>query len=98
VSQPAVSKHLRILREAGSARWRRRDDHPHPARRLGDRGKNARDAAGWHVCLDNLDAHLRGGEPDRQSETWRSLNAEYVERIGPEAATIDPPEELVERK
>src|SRR6266581_5704030 len=29
---------------------------------LDERGKAARDAAGWHVCLDGLDAHLRGAK------------------------------------
>jgi uncharacterized protein YndB with AHSA1/START domain len=56
---------------------------------LDDRGKGARDAAGWHVCLDKLAAHLRGEEGDTE---WRAVHAEYVERLGPEAATIGPPD------
>ena len=56
---------------------------------LDDRGKGARDAAGWHVCLDNLEAHLRGEEADTE---WRAVHVEYVERFGPGAATIGPPE------
>ena len=60
---------------------------------LDDRGKGARDAAGWHVCLDNLAAHLRGEETDTESpEAWQAVHPEYVERFGPEAATIGPPQ------
>lgn len=55
-------------------------------------GKAARDAAGWHTCLDVLVHHL-GGEsppwtPDRR---WADVHPGYVERFGPEAATIGPP-------
>jgi uncharacterized protein YndB with AHSA1/START domain len=53
-------------------------------------GKLARDGAGWHVCLDRLSQSLAGepAGPDR----WRELNAGYVERLGPEAATVGVPE------
>ena len=52
-------------------------------------GKAARDAAGWHVCLDLLAAHLDGAtEPGRG---WPELNRDYVQAFGPEAATIGPP-------
>lgn len=54
-----------------------------------EHGKAARDAAGWHVCLDALEAELAGTQPDGQ---WQPVHAEYVERFGPEAATIGPPE------
>ena len=53
-------------------------------------GKAARDAAGWHACLDALEAHL-DGEPLDSSERWQSVHPGYVERFGPEAATIGPP-------
>ncbi len=55
-------------------------------------GKAARDSAGWHVCLDNLDAGLAGGPPADQ-DRWREVNPWYVEQFGPEASTIGPPEE-----
>jgi uncharacterized protein YndB with AHSA1/START domain len=60
---------------------------------LDERGKAARDAAGWHTCLDGLDAHL-GGEPGgRESlRTWKDVHPHYVMTFGPEAATIGPPE------
>jgi uncharacterized protein YndB with AHSA1/START domain len=60
---------------------------------LDERGKAARDGAGWHVCLDNLEAHLRG-EPDAREQpgAWREVHPHYVESFGPEAATIGPPE------
>ena len=56
-------------------------------------GKAARDAAGWHECLDRLGCDLAGTEPpawvDRGAPFTRLL---YVERLGPEAAAIGPPE------
>jgi uncharacterized protein YndB with AHSA1/START domain len=54
-------------------------------------GKAARDAAGWHECLDRLICALNGEEPAKWGEPWRDLNALYVERLGPDAATIGPP-------
>jgi uncharacterized protein YndB with AHSA1/START domain len=58
---------------------------------LEERGKAARDAAGWHVCLDKLGAHLDGGTAGTE---WSAVHPGYVERFGPEAATIGPPEGL----
>jgi uncharacterized protein YndB with AHSA1/START domain len=58
---------------------------------LDDRGKAARDAAGWHVKLDELDSHLAGKEA-QTGDLWKALNDQYAERFGPEAATIGPPE------
>jgi uncharacterized protein YndB with AHSA1/START domain len=59
-----------------------------------EHGKAARDAAGWHVCLEQLAAAcdgtgLFGQPPDR----WRVVHRGYVERLGPEASAIGPPEE-----
>jgi uncharacterized protein YndB with AHSA1/START domain len=62
--------------------------------RFPEHGKAARDAAGWHVCLEQL-AHVcdstepRWKPPDR----WREVHHGYVERLGPEASAIGPPEE-----
>jgi uncharacterized protein YndB with AHSA1/START domain len=53
-------------------------------------GRAARDAAGWHVCLDALAAHL-DGQPPAGHEAWQHAHQRYVERFGPEAATIGPP-------
>jgi uncharacterized protein YndB with AHSA1/START domain len=60
---------------------------------LEERGKAARDAAGWHVCLDELIAHLHG-EPHahESSAAWEQVHPSYVTSLGPEAATIGPPE------
>jgi uncharacterized protein YndB with AHSA1/START domain len=60
---------------------------------LDERGKAARDGAGWHTCLDGLEAAL-SGDPDARDRmgSWREVNAHYVESFGPEAATIGPPE------
>jgi uncharacterized protein YndB with AHSA1/START domain len=59
---------------------------------LDERGKAARDATGWHTCLDRLEAHLQGDPNAReQISTWNQVHPRYVERFGPEAATIGPP-------
>ena len=55
-------------------------------------GKAARDAAGWHHCLDHLehvvgDGDEAGGPGDR----WREVEPWYQEHFPPEAATIGPP-------
>lgn len=55
-------------------------------------GKAARDAAGWHECLDRLEDDLGGGAPARGwGERWAEVHPGYVEEFGPEAATIGPP-------
>jgi hypothetical protein len=57
-----------------------------------DLGKAARDAAGWHACLDVLVYHLNDEEaPWTPTERWQDVHASYVERFGPEASTIGPP-------
>jgi uncharacterized protein YndB with AHSA1/START domain len=53
-------------------------------------GKAARDSAGWHHCLDNLVLHLDGATP--AEDTWEKVHPDYVERFGPEAATLGPPD------
>jgi len=58
-----------------------------------DLGKAARDAAGWHACLDLLGYHLAGQEaPWTPEERWRDVHPWYVEHFGPDAATIGPPD------
>lgn len=62
---------------------------------LEERGKAARDGAGWHACLDALEAALVGARDSReQMNTWAEVHPHYVESFGPEAATIGPPEGL----
>lgn len=63
-----------------------------------DRLKAARDAAGWHLCLDALAATLRGesrpahDEDAERMPRWRELNPAYERRFGitPEEATPIP--------
>jgi hypothetical protein len=52
-------------------------------------GRAARDGAGWHVCLDALEARLDGREPPA-ADRWKQVHPGYVSRFGPEAATIGP--------
>jgi uncharacterized protein YndB with AHSA1/START domain len=55
-------------------------------------GKAARDGAGWHTCLDQLEHHLEGTTPPwSTSDRWREVHPAYVEELGPEAASIGPP-------
>ena len=61
-------------------------------------GKAARDAAGWHACLDVMAHHLDGREPPwNPMDRWKEVHPVYVEEFGPEAATIGPPESVRER-
>lgn len=60
---------------------------------LDQQGKAARDGAGWHTCLDALEADLRGDGGTRdEMGAWREVHPHYVEDFGFEAATIGPPE------
>jgi uncharacterized protein YndB with AHSA1/START domain len=55
-----------------------------------EHGKAARDAAGWHVCLDALERKLDGAPSPNQA--WQALNAQYAADFGPAASTVGPPE------
>jgi uncharacterized protein YndB with AHSA1/START domain len=57
-----------------------------------EQGKAARDAAGWHTCLDAL-AHELDGEKPRWStrDRWNEVHPKYVGAFGPAASTIAPP-------
>jgi hypothetical protein len=60
---------------------------------LDDVGKAARDAAGWHARLDLLAYELDGEQPPwTPVQRWRQVHESYVERFGPQAATIGPPQ------
>ncbi|HET6794610.1 MAG TPA: SRPBCC family protein [Acidimicrobiales bacterium] len=55
-------------------------------------GKAARDAAGWHVCLEALVAHVDGNPaPGPSRERWRAVHPDYVAAFPAEASTIGPP-------
>jgi uncharacterized protein YndB with AHSA1/START domain len=58
--------------------------------RFDEIGKAARDAAGWHACLDVLQASLAGESIDA-SARWGAVHPGYLERFGPAASTIGPP-------
>ena len=60
--------------------------------RIDQKGKAARDAAGWDEHLERLVSHLAGEPPKTAGDTWREMNPRYQERFGPEASTIGPPE------
>jgi uncharacterized protein YndB with AHSA1/START domain len=60
---------------------------------FGELGKAARDAAGWHTCLDFLAHHLDGqAAPWTSGKRWSEVHPGYVEDFGPAAAVIGPPD------
>jgi uncharacterized protein YndB with AHSA1/START domain len=59
--------------------------------RIDEKGKAARDAAGWHECLDRLEHSLSGSKAATPGEVWKQVHPQYQEQFGPEASTIGPP-------
>ncbi len=56
-------------------------------------GKVARDGAGWHACLDLLAHEVAGTTaPWTSADRWKEVRTAYIDRFGPEASTIGPPE------
>jgi uncharacterized protein YndB with AHSA1/START domain len=57
---------------------------------LADPTNAARDAAGWHVCLDRLATHLDGGHTSapgtERTAEWQALHDAYAARGFPAAA------------
>ncbi len=63
---------------------------------LSEHGRGARDGAGWHECLEHL-ARVEATDPaDVAVETWAQIHPAYVERFGPEASAIGPPQEYLD--
>ncbi len=57
-------------------------------------GKAARDAAGWHSCLDMLASDVdESAVAGDSAQRWREVHPWYVAHFGPDAATIGPPQE-----
>jgi uncharacterized protein YndB with AHSA1/START domain len=57
-----------------------------------DPAKAARDAAGWDVCLDGLEALLDGRSPDwAPMERWAERFAAYRTEFGPEFSSKGAP-------
>jgi uncharacterized protein YndB with AHSA1/START domain len=62
--------------------------------RFDELGKAARDGTGWHVCLELLIDHLEDRDTGWDTVArHRELNPKYVERLGPEAASVGIPED-----
>ena len=56
-------------------------------------GKAARDAAGWHVCLELLAGAFDGSpEPAPDGQRWREVHPHYVAAFGPDASVLGPPQ------
>lgn len=53
-------------------------------------GKAARDAAGWHVCLELLASRLDGTSGPAGSR-WAEVHPEYVSSFGPEGSALGVP-------
>jgi uncharacterized protein YndB with AHSA1/START domain len=62
---------------------------------FGELGKAARDAAGWHYCLELLGFVLDGEQPtDDAVLRWKTIHPLYVEAFGAEASTLGPPDTM----
>jgi uncharacterized protein YndB with AHSA1/START domain len=62
--------------------------------RIDQLGKAARDAAGWHVCLDALERTLDAEPSPRDAlDGWATVAPRYRERFGPAASSIGPPQD-----
>lgn len=57
---------------------------------FGELGKAARDAAGWHVCLEALASHLDAA-PGPPRNRWAEVHDGYVSSLGPETSAIGVP-------
>jgi uncharacterized protein YndB with AHSA1/START domain len=55
---------------------------------LSELGRASRDTAGWHSCLDKLAVTFGGDD----AATWADVHPVYVERFGPEASIMGPPQ------
>ena len=55
---------------------------------LPDRSGAARQGAGWHTCLDALDAHLGGAGPGADDAGWQPRYTHYLRHMGPPPATV----------
>ena len=63
-----------------------------------DLGKAARDAAGWHECLDRLAGNLAGRAQPAWGQRWREVHPWYVQTFGPRADTVGPPQGSEEQR
>ena len=52
--------------------------------------KAARDAGGWHACLDNL-ADVMVGQPARD-DRWKEVSQWYLDNFPPDATTAPIPD------
>ena len=59
---------------------------------LDDIGGGARNGAGWHECLDRLDAVIDDTVPPRWGQRWREVHPAYVVAFGPAAAVLRAPD------
>jgi uncharacterized protein YndB with AHSA1/START domain len=57
-------------------------------------GKAARDAAGWHECLELLPSAVTLEDaPFELGSVWSEVSPRYQAAFGPEASTVGPPED-----
>ncbi|MCU1344172.1 MAG: hypothetical protein JWL70_438 [Acidimicrobiia bacterium] len=63
---------------------------------LSELGRAARDTAGWHECLDKLEAALAADDRPTDAARWADVHPLYVERFGPDGSAIGPPQEYLD--
>jgi uncharacterized protein YndB with AHSA1/START domain len=63
---------------------------------LSEQGRAARDAAGWHECLDKLVVVFADDAGKVDAATWADTHPIYMDRLGPQASTIGPPQEYLD--
>ncbi len=88
---------LEYLWDADVLRW---ELEPHPRGTLltfthtfDDKGRGARDAAGWDICFASLEAVLEGRTPQPfTTERHKDLFAHYARRFGPDGAVHKTPD------
>jgi uncharacterized protein YndB with AHSA1/START domain len=59
-------------------------------------GKASRDGAGWHETLDKLSVAMADPGASGDAAVWADVHPIYVERFGPEASTLGPPQEYLD--
>jgi uncharacterized protein YndB with AHSA1/START domain len=90
-----VLRFVRRLPHPPAKVWRALTERADLAAWFDEFGTAARDAAGRHACIDQLEYRLGDEQPPwTAKEHWQAAHHSYVEDLGPDAVAIGPPESL----